>query len=190
MSSHPSFLALERRALGVPDREVDEHLAACARCRAHVATVSADPGPVPHSLTSRARRRRPPSWLIGVGALALAASVLLSIGHPADPEPWLATKGSAAVVVWTRRGDDVERWNGRPLHPGDAIRLEVRGARRVRVRSEAGQLLYDGEVPSDAVLPVSWTVDGAPGPERILVELLSGTEPPTTVPIQLPKETL
>lgn len=184
MTDHPSPLALDRLALGGGTPDTAAHVERCGPCRAYVAEIRGDPGPMPANLRRRGARSR--VWLAPV---ALAAAVLLAVLVPR--EPYVGTKGRVPQVeVWTRRGERVDRWDGAPLHPGDALRLRVDpgGYRFVTVRS-GDALLYEGPVDGRTALPASWRLDAAPGPERLQIELSDGEPlPDWTATLVLPKE--
>lgn len=122
--NHPSFLSLDRLALGAPvDADLHQHVAGCQVCREHVAKTRA---PV-----------SPPSWLSTVTAppprrsylplAALAAGLAAIVAVSAHtPEPRLSAKGLPAVTVWVKRGEHVIPWTSEgPVREGDALRLEV-----------------------------------------------------------------
>jgi hypothetical protein len=144
---HPSFLALDRAALGSRTAGVSQHLASCARCRDHVERI-ADPGPapalgrLPREAARPVRRSSRLAWLNGLTAAAAVAVLLLVvlIGReqphiePAGPVPPAAppdsahdtVKGGRAVGVYVLRGRHTFLWNGsEPVIPGDAIRLKL-----------------------------------------------------------------
>ncbi|MEZ4240559.1 MAG: hypothetical protein R3F59_31270 [Myxococcota bacterium] len=178
--THPSPLALDRLALGAPDPATQAHVDACDACRAHVEAVCAPPPP----MSGRIRAlRRPRARLVAV-AVALAALLVL-----VRPAPYVGTKGGPTVEVWTRRGDEVARWDGAPLHPGDSLRLRVDPGPHRRVTVLAGaDVLYAGAVDGPGALPTSWRLDDAPGPERLRVVLSGGDQPDWTLALDLPKE--
>ena len=145
---HPSFLALDRAALGSRTAGINQHLAQCVRCRAHVERI-ADPGPAPAlgrlRVAARPTVRRPSrmAWFNGLTTAAAVAVLLLvvlvgrersQIG-PADPvvaraapagETYDTVKGGRAVGVYVLRGRHTFLWNGsEPVIPGDAIRLKL-----------------------------------------------------------------
>lgn len=145
---HPSFLALDRAALGSRTAGISEHLAGCARCRAHVERI-VDPGPAPAlgRLPREARPVRRPSrraWFNGLTAAAAVAVLLLVVligrerpqfdpaepvrARPAAPAGDVhdTVKGGRAVGVYVLRGRHTFLWNGsEPVIPGDAIRLKL-----------------------------------------------------------------
>jgi hypothetical protein len=93
--AHPSFLALDRAALGSRTASLSRHLVACSRCRAHVERI-ADPAPLPESASARLRpeiapRRAPRplprrTWIGGLAAAAavVALFVALLVGRDRD----------------------------------------------------------------------------------------------------------
>jgi len=103
---HPSYLALDRAALGSLTAQLGRHLADCARCRAHVDRI-ADPGPAPQLTGAGARLRRETAvrrsarrplprraWLGGLCAAAVA--VLLLVGRDRPGEPVADRRGTRA----------------------------------------------------------------------------------------------
>jgi hypothetical protein len=144
---HPSFLALDRAALGSRTAGISEHLADCARCRLHVERI-ADPGPapalgrLPREVPRPVRRRPRMAWFNGLTAAAAAAVLLLVVlvgrerpemdpTEPVRARPPADTahdtvKGGRAVGVYVLRGRHTFLWNGtEPVIPGDTIRLKL-----------------------------------------------------------------
>lgn len=120
--THPSRLALDRLALGEADPALEQHLAACPDCRAHLAAVCARP-PMPAWLHEAPQRRT--WWRPLAFAGALAAVALVVVLRPAPPDP-TTPKGLPAVTVWLKRGDVVSTWDGvSPVRGGDSLRLEA-----------------------------------------------------------------
>ncbi|MBS1151827.1 MAG: hypothetical protein H6Q89_3525 [Myxococcaceae bacterium] len=207
--THPSFLKLDRHALGVDVPEVATHLAGCPQCSAHVARIL-QPAPVPHSLAAAVRPVRSGrsllGWLLAPAALVAAALLVLL---PGTPE--VRSKGAPALAVFVRHAEQVSRWDGKtPLSAGDAVRLEVAPSQFPYVTvlqpgAPEAKVLYEGEVQAQGtvLLPPSWTLDGAPGPERLTVVFSHAALSPTqrdqlaevprtphlwTLPLLLPKE--
>jgi hypothetical protein len=117
----PSWLRLERFHLGElaePERAViAQHLAACAACAACAAAIEADEArsllPIGVGGRNPEPRLRARAWWAGVGALALAAAMILIIGRarrtpalPGDSRQANA-KGDGMAFVLVR--DDGER---------------------------------------------------------------------------------
>lgn len=175
MSEHPSPLALDRYALGA-NPNLHPHVESCDQCRAYVAHVSRDPGPAPVLRPWWGR------WLV----LAAAAATVLVFAMPRVP--YVGTKGAPSVVVWVRTEKGVHLWSGETLHPGDSVRLELTPGPydEVEVRS-AGTVLYRGALSDGGALPVSWTLDRAPGPE-VLHITLHGPSQPWSTTLEIPKE--
>jgi hypothetical protein len=196
---HPSFLALDRAALGSQTAATTRHLAECARCRAHVDSIAAAPA-LPAEVV-RPRRPQPVrplparrAWLGGLTASAAVAVVVLlvllpreqptPIAVPFQADPRFDTaKGGRAVGVYVRRGRHTFLWNGsEPIQPGDAIRLKLvpDGMSEVHVFSEADDprrtltLLHRATIPRDrdTLLDAAWQIDAA-GAREVLVVVLS-----------------
>ena len=173
-SSHPSFLELDRHALGVGRPDTPAHVASCETCRARLG--QADPAPsVPAwalRLDARPRARfawassprlRPLGW--GVTAFACALVLWIATGHlrtratgiGADTDTYVGTKGGPDIWLYVKRGERVELWNGSdPVHPGDLLRLKVQPDRYRHVSVFGGNKapnaytrLYDAAVAAD-----------------------------------------
>jgi hypothetical protein len=201
-AQHPSYLALDRAALGSRTAALSRHLAECERCRAHVDRI-AEPVAVPSAveLERRPRRaveRRTPArraWLSGLAAAATAAVLLVAIltGRDRDQPPRPAggdapaetgfdtAKGGRAVGVYVLRGRHTFLWNGNePVEPGDSIRLKLvpEGMTQVHVFSLSGArelaLLHRARIAPDrdALLDTAWRVDGV-GEREVLIVVLS-----------------
>ncbi len=183
MSAHPSMLQLDSMSLGGGDASTAAHVKGCARCAAHMARVQ-QALPVPAWVRElgppRRGRLRSWSWLYRwsvVAAVVLVAGggVLLGV------KPWNAdqfdrgAKGTPSIAVYIKRDGAVSLWDGQaPVQAGDAVQLKVaaEGYSRVTVSTvQDGTLtqLYAGPAAADSLLPRSWTVDDAPGPEVLLV---------------------
>ncbi|AKU91399.1 hypothetical protein [Vulgatibacter incomptus] len=201
MSGHPSFLVLDRLALGEDLPEVRRHVGACTSCSAHLARV--DPGELPHlpDLRDRLRRqnmvtvlpatRRPRLWA-GIAGPALAAGVALGwFGHarvaepPADETPgWIAAKGAPSVAIYVKRGERVRLWDGATaLQPGDRLRVRITPESYTHAllamwdpASGSWTPLFEGEVPGSGpfFVPGTWELDPAPGAERLAIALDRG----------------
>jgi hypothetical protein len=192
-STHPSYLELDRFALGAPGYEgTHGHVQGCARCRDHVARVSV-PSAVPQWVRALPEKRARPKHLwvaglsFGVGGLAAAAALALMVttrnpaGTTVGPvvnAPYVGTKGGPEVWVYVKRGEDVVLWQpGSPLQPGDRLRLQVDsgGLPQVAVFELDGpngyRSLWSGTVATSgpSTLPVAWSVDARPGDERLVV---------------------
>ena len=176
MSAHPSFLQLDRVALGSADPEVAAHIQGCENCRAHLGRVQQSP-PIPAWVgeLSKTKQRRT-WWLGGLGACAAGIAVLLMIRTPQQPAD-VGAKGAPSVAVYVKRGESVSLWDGRaPFAPGDALRLKIspQGFGRIAVASiqkDGITELYAGPVTTrgESMLPPSWTLDSAPGPDVLLL---------------------
>ncbi|MFE8596441.1 zf-HC2 domain-containing protein [Archangium violaceum] len=189
-TSHPSFLALDRAALGDMTEEVRAHLASCPRCAGHVDSLGRPP-PVPSWAVALANEppRRAPSLLArmapwGVAALAAGLALVLWVPRTATetlpaPMAGLRSKGSPAVALYVKTGDAVRLWDGEsPVAGGDLLRLKVmpEGFTWLTVAAAEGdswQVLHEGPVPErgETLLPTSWRVEPGEQPERLLVVL-------------------
>ncbi len=220
-ASHPSDYALDRGGA-----EIDAHLAACAACQERRAAAAQVDSHFEHDVLPRtlgrvraklheASPRRQRWWLLGFGAAAVAAAVLI-VARP-RPQPdaaWDGLKGSvpaanaSALSVFVKRGDKVKVLEpGQPLRAGDAVRFVARLDRprfvELRARDAAGRertLFPEGptavQLRPGEPLPGGFVVDAAPGPERLTV-LLSDrpfsvgrapSDDTDVVRIELPKE--
>lgn len=185
MTEHPSFLALDRHALGDSTPVVTAHLSGCGECRAHVeaAMVAA---PIP----TRVLELRPPlrvAWwelrwvqvLLPLAATAVLAVVLIN-REPADD---VRAKGSPTAIAWVKRGDDVSRWTGSPLLPGDAVRFQVAVEHFTRVTvidATSKTVLYEAVVTKETTTP-AWTLDASPGGDVVWVVLSNEAVTPAIV---------
>jgi len=180
MSDHPSFLQLDRHALGVGVAATADHVKGCAQCQAHLEKCE-QPLSVPAWARDLSRPRRF-RWLgapqlAAFGACAAAVAIAVALWPRPHAEGEIGVKGNPSVAVYMKRGEHVSLWDGRtPLRAGDSVQLKVapEGFGRVAVASIEGgaaKELYAGPVASrDAtLLPQSWTLDAAPGPEALLI---------------------
>ena len=168
--SHPSFLALDRHALGIKVPEVEAHLPGCEQCAGHVARVS-QPAPVPQSLGETVKPR--PFWTLRM-AWVFAPVAVMGVAVLALPGDEARSKGTPGLAVYVRHGSQVSRWDGKSsLAVGDALQLEVSpaGFPHLTVLQPGGTTLYEADIDANKalLLPQSWTLDAAPGPERITV---------------------
>jgi hypothetical protein len=181
MSPHPSTLELDGFALGAGAATVAAHVQECSRCAAHVARVQ-QPLPIPAWVrdvkASRGWSRHSP-WVLrsSVVALALVAVVglFVKMNERGNGRSELGVKGMPSVAVYIKHDGIVTLWDGQaPVQPGDALQLKVASGAYSRVTVAAlqdGTLteLYAGSAAGEVLLPRSWTVDDAPGPEVLLV---------------------
>jgi hypothetical protein len=186
-AAHPSYLALDRAALGSAAHELTEHLAACETCRRYVEALGQAPplselSPIRAGIAQKSRNTRRARWLGAGSALAAAACLLLFVTRKPpsvdQPAPYVGAKGLSSVWIYVKRGSATKLWDGKqPLTGGDRLRIKVdpAGYRRVDVYSvkdpEAPELLYSGSItPSQSVtLPDAWEIDSEPGAERLFV---------------------
>lgn len=189
-SQHPSFLALDRHALGVASPEVAAHVASCATCQARLpATATAPALPAwARQLPPRRRawfvwpvRTKPRAFGFAVVAVACAALVWVTARRP----DYIGTKGGAELWLYVKRGDSVALWNGtEPVVPGDLLRLKIQPDRFKHVTvfavskpatatAGAYSRLYDSAIAGGepTALPFSLKVDAQPGDETLLVVL-------------------
>jgi hypothetical protein len=181
-ASHPSYLALDRHALGLRSVETAAHLETCARCKGHLGAL-AQPEKIPAWARALERAPQPGLFarmrakiLIGSFALATAAAAVLVVARP-TPASYEGSKGAPSVAVYVKHGEKISLWDGRaPLQAGDAIRLKVMGAGYSHLSVELLEgakrtALYEGGVADhgETVLPNSWAFDDWAGPEHLLI---------------------
>jgi hypothetical protein len=178
MNGHPSFLQLDRFALGAANPQVAAHVEDCATCRAQVSRAQQSP-PVPAWVGEirTAKRLRRAWWLGGLGAVAAVAVVLMIAMRPPRLDGDTGAKGAPSVAIYVKRGEAISLWDGRaPFAPGEAFRVKIspQGFERVAIASLRGDALtelYAAPVNArgESVLPPSWTLDSEPGPEVLLL---------------------
>ncbi len=169
--SHPSYLALDRHALGVTSPEIEAHLRECERCRAHFDTL-AQPLPEPEWLETTVGSRRSYLWIPAVALLA--AGVLAFVRIAPETTPYIGTKGEPVVSVYVLHDGVVVPWEGEPIAVGDSLRLGVRpeGYDHVSVRSGDAVLYADAlDGSGEILLPRSWRVDDEGSHESLVVVL-------------------
>lgn len=199
MEPCPSAFAWDDHDIhGAPFPEaVALHVDGCARCRsvqehrrasrrafaAHVA------GPLRRRLASAPVRRRwivPSASVLGLVAAALVLTVQL---RRPEPGPYSGAKGAVAIEVAGRRDGRVFAFDGDAVaEPGDEVQLTIRaaaGLRYVLVGSVDGTGRFSAFYPASVQgrslelppyghpLAPPVVLDGAPGPERIVVVLSS-----------------
>jgi hypothetical protein len=185
MTAHPSFLTLDRHALGESTPAVSSHVAGCLTCRAHVDAVMVA-APIP----ARVLEVRPapaPRWLelrwlqVLVPLVATAGLAVVLINRP--PPDDVRAKGSPTAVAWVKRGDEVSAWTGAPLVPGDAVRFQVVLEHFTRVTvidATSKSVLYEAVVTKETTTP-AWTLDAAPGGDVVWVVLSNEAVTPAIV---------
>lgn len=161
-ASHPSFYALDlyHQTLtqrgdeaSVPHQGLQQHVAHCPQCLAHLQslTLQDEPRPMwlsqleirPKSSSLGARLQSLGRWLAGLslgqyglgGATVAIAMVAVLYGplhglisSPTEPldEAMVRSKGAARVSLYVKRGEQVTLWDEQsPLRPGDSIRLAL-----------------------------------------------------------------
>lgn len=145
-----SWLRLERHALGELDaregREISDHLATCARCRAVADQLAGDAGralpPLPQIAAHRRRQALPPSrrwwrFLRGrrqafVAATAVAAFALVVALRPREQprvgQPRIVTvavKGGDVAIEVVRERDGSVAWEPTSFARGDRFKVLV-----------------------------------------------------------------
>ena len=165
--------------------ELVRHVESCERCASHLARLR-QPAPIPewvHALPPPRRRFSLPRWLVPMGAVALAAGLLLivlPVGEPAitDEAPAWAAKGAPEVQIIVKRGETTSRWSeGDRVRPGDQLRIELHPsglAHYVVVSPGAGGFttLARGELREvSGLVPGAWEVDARGREERLVVVL-------------------
>lgn len=184
MTEHPSFLTLDRHALGEASPTVASHLTTCAGCRAHVEAVMVAT-PIPARVLEL--RQTAPRWwelrwlqvLVPLVATAVLAVVLINRA-PADD---VRAKGSPTAAAWVKHGDTVTLWRGAPLEPGDAVRFQVVMEHFTRVTvvdATAKSVLYEAVVTKETTTP-AWTLDASPGGDVVWVVLSNEAVTPAIV---------
>jgi hypothetical protein len=197
-TAHPSFLALDRAALGDMPEEVRAHLASCPRCAGHVDALGRPP-PVPSWAVALAHEPPRTASLLarlapwGVAALAAGLALVLWVPRATEtlpaPRAGLRSKGSPAVALYVKTGDAVRLWDGEaPVAEGDLLRLKVmpEGFRWLTVAAADGgswQVLHEGPVPErgETLLPTSWRVEPGEQPEQLLVVLSHAPVPASSL---------
>jgi hypothetical protein len=187
--NHPSFLALDRAALGSSSVELRAHIERCEACRAYVESLTEAP-PVSSLPELRRRAQRQTQRLYrawwAFAPLAAAACALLFFGlRPRDDRTegssgYVGAKGFASVWIYVKHGPRTELWDGkRPLSAGDQLRLKVDPGDYSQVavyslkQQDAPERLYAGTATPGvtSTLPDAWELDAEPGAERLVVVL-------------------
>jgi len=177
MDAHPSRLELDRTALSAGSPETNQHLSTCDECRLYVARLQAPP-PLPNwvkelpkekSLWSRLRVRA----FVGMTAFAAAAALFIVVQGPG----YVGEKGDASFAVYVQRDGKQFLWNGaQALRALDKVQIkaDAHGYKQIAVGSVSAagavQPLYQDSIEAGAhFLPTSWTMDAAPGSERLVI---------------------
>jgi hypothetical protein len=174
-------------ASSAPDARIAEHVAGCERCSAYLERLDALqqglPLPSPRQAVSRssALRRRPRGFglTLAAGLMVLGAVTALLLSSLDGDAPPVAIKGSPAVQLLVRRGEETRPWDGvSPVQPGDALGLRVACEEFSHVTVAAASAaapggwsqLSAGPCPAaGAALPFTLVVDEAPERERLAV---------------------
>jgi hypothetical protein len=185
MTEHPSFLALDRHALGDSTPAVSSHVDECLTCRAHVETARVA-APIPARVLELKPAPRTRWWelrwvqmLVPLAATVLVAVVLIN----REPGDDVRAKGSPTAIAWVKHGDEVSVWKGAPLVPGDSVRFQVAMEHFTRVTvidATAKSVLYEAVVTNETMTP-AWTLDAAPGGDVVWVVLSNEAVTPAIV---------
>lgn len=186
---HPSYLALDRAALGGLSNELRAHVEQCPECRSYLNAL-AEPThasgwtDLQQRLERRRMAQRRSRWTIAPLAAAALALLFFSMRPKApsgsESAPYVGAKGFPSVWIYVKRETETKLWDGkRTFHAGDRLRLKVDpGAfRHVVVYAAKGaaapELLYEGDVIPGQItaLPDAWELDAEPGAERLFVVL-------------------
>lgn len=181
MTPHPSFLALDRSAFVELDGDVAAHVTGCEQCSRYVASLRVQPE-LPADLAVRAMRAPAPGvrwwpWLV-----AVAVAVLLVWAGAGASSPSTRVKGAPSAELFVKRGEVVVTWfEEMTLREGDRlqIRLGPTAFSTLEVRGN-DEVLFRGALPDAGafLVPGSFRVDAAPGPERLELRLEGpGLEP-------------
>jgi len=169
------------------DARIAEHVAGCERCSGYLAELDTLQQNPPSwatrrgGLTGRSRRSRPRARVLTLAAaLAVLGGVTFWLVSSRDTDaPLVAIKGSPAVQLLVRRGEETRSWDGASsVQPGDALGLRVAcegfSQVTVAVASQGGSgdwaQLFSIACPSaGAALPFTLVVDEVAGRERVAV---------------------
>jgi hypothetical protein len=186
-TAHPSYLELDRMALGAPDAGATQataaHVTACERCRRHLDGLE-DVPPMPAALRARlvselngaaatgngllarllaGRRTRLYGATALAGAMAVAAAVVW-VGGGRAPGPdapagrYDGIKGLPSVWIYVKHESELALWDGeRPLAPGDRFRLKIDPQDLTHVD------VFTADDTGDAELRPVWSGELAPG---------------------------
>jgi hypothetical protein len=189
---HLSMFALDLYfAANAPDPRIEEHVSGCERCRAYLSRLAAlqagaplpTPAEAPHPV--RAGGTRLARALTFTAALAILGTLVALLASTPDADaPAVAVKGSPAVQLLVRRGDETRPWDGESrVHAGDRLGLRVAcdGFDRVAVAARAAApgswvSLSEAACPAaGGALPFTLVVDDTPGRERFAVVFSAST---------------
>lgn len=184
--NHPSAFALDVAALGTPGPELAEHLAACARCRAHLASSAPSEAAVPawvHETRKPWWSRLAPWPVLGAVAASVFVALVFRAPAPSDDSPDVTrAKGLPSFAIYVEHQGAVRLWDGHaPLSAGDRLQLKVAPAEFGRLvvgveTTEGWALLFEGAVKAhgETVLPESWLVDAKDRQQRLGLLLCAG----------------
>jgi len=183
MNAHPSYLELDRFALGGGSAATRSHAASCPRCSVHLDRL-AQPVAIPSWVRKIEQRdeARWPAWLrlprlVAIAAVGAASAAALVIAvRPKRPPACDGVKGSPSVAVYVRHQGRVALWDGHAaVETGDGLRLKLssQGFSHIAVATMDGPEvteLYAGRLSDgETLLPASWTVDEDAGTEHLAV---------------------
>jgi hypothetical protein len=199
---HPSYLELDKLAVGAGSELARQHVAACKECTAHVERVQA-PAPLPEWVRNpQGVRAGARAWIwswqaavAGVCAVALIAVGVGTLTNGTGPahQAYQVKGGTPGLAIFVKRGETVEAWDGhRSIRTGDSLRLQVapEGFAHITVDSPSspGAPLFDGPLSAATdFLPVSWRVDDQQGDEILEITLSGPGLPPWHSRMVLPK---
>jgi hypothetical protein len=166
-----SWLRLERYALGdvaeAERKQIADHLAGCARCRAcadQIANDARELPPLPAAVAAATSRAPLPApvpahrrWRVGwrqafAGAALAAAAVVLVARHGEPPAlvrksagpRVIAVKGGEVTVELVRERDDSVAWEPTAFAPGDRFKLLLTCPPPLRLHVDLVVLQDDG----------------------------------------------
>lgn len=179
-TGHPSFLELDRLALGDGTVAARHHLESCVDCRGYVGRLGLAP-PIPAWVRGLPRERPRARWRVLWALPAVASLAALALFVLPREEMAVRSKGAPAVVLYIKHGEKVTPWDGhRSVATGDLLRLEVApgsfGYVTVYTGHDARQVLYAGALTEakPVLLPAGWEVDASPQAEILHVALSRG----------------
>ncbi len=181
MSPHPSPFALDTFHVdSTAQPKLAEHITACAQCQDYLGSYPSV-AMTPSIAQLRATPRRSRWWWAMLAAPAMASVLFFTVP---STENGIRAKGLPSVAVYVKHGADVALWDGeRSIAAGDSLRLRVTGAgyHFVAVEDAQGDVLYQGDIGAELLLPVSFAADAAGDEEKLVVILTSKNATPETM---------